>query len=131
MIGVGAILIQLCSGNAIWRDTVRLDTMFNVAAQDTLKIAANSRVIAANHRSGIVVSGTLVVAGDGSNRVEYSGGRGIAIEYGGTAFLSGMDLYGTNFGIELRGGEATLWDCRMATSKGRTLVDVQSGDLVM
>lgn len=131
MIGLGAILIQLCSGNAIWRDTVRLDTMFKVAAQDTLKIEANSRVIAVNHRAGIVVSGTLVVAGDGANRVGYSGGRGIAIEYGGTAYLSGMDLYGTNFGIELRGGEATLWDCRLATAKGRTLVDVQSGDLVM
>jgi len=125
------LLLAMCATTLQWSDTIQLDSMVRVKARDTLKIAARTRVIGTNHYAGISVAGSLVVAGDGPDRVEFSGGRGIAIEYGGSAFVSGLDLWGTNFGIELRGGEATLWDCRLATTRGRTLVDVRSGDLVL
>ena len=59
------------------------------------------------------------------------GGRGIGVELGGTAYLSGVDLSGTSTGVRIAGGQATLWNCRIEAPLGHWAVDLEDGDLAV
>lgn len=114
-----------------WQDSVFLDTLSIVSAQDTLRIQGPARILARTPSAGILVRGTLLVAGDDSNRVEWSGGKGIEVSSGANAYFAGYDQSDATNGLHVAGGRATVWGSNLHARPGRAAAILSRGELVI
>ena len=114
-----------------WQGSVLLDTLAIVKAKDTLRIEGPCRIQARKPSAGILVRGTLLVAGDDSSRVEWSGGKGIEVSKGASAYFAGFELADAVDGIHVSGGQATVWESSLQAKPGRSAATLSSGVLVI
>lgn len=114
-----------------WEGSVALDTLAVVEARDTLRIEGPARISARTPEAGILVRGALLVAGDDSSRVVWSGGKGIEVATSASAYFAGLDLSEAAEGLLVAGGEATVWGSSLSARPGRAAATLASGRLVI
>lgn len=132
MIALPFVLACAASGAVShWRGQMFLDTLAIVKAGDTLRIEGATRIQARTRDAGILVRGTLVVAGDDSSRVEWNGGKGIEISSGASAYFAGYVQTDAADGLHVAGGEATVWESSLQASPGQAAAKLSSGTLVV
>lgn len=124
-------MASIVSANGPWRDSVFLDTLAIVEAHDTLRIQGPAWIVAGTPSAGILVRGTLLVAGDDSDRVEWTGGKGIEVASGAQAYFAGYDQSDAGNGLHVSGGRATVWDSRLQARRGRPAAILSRGELVI